>query len=176
MQLSHVLSDLYRDFRKNVPRHRIFTTKVCIANMHPTITRKTMQRHRVLAAKGCIANRKPAITGKICNDTGYSPQKSVSRTGKPALPAKFCSDTDFSAQKSVSRAAALSFRIERVCRGQGGFKRVGRMETVCRVRYRWASGRLQVDFKRQTSQQAPPCGISQKDKGCGQGGGRSRQP
>ena len=34
----------------------------------------------------------------------------------------------------------------------------------------------EVDFKRQASQQAPPCGISQKDKGCGQGGGRSRRP
>ena len=112
-------------------RHSFFGSKVCIANMHPTITRKTMQRHRVLAAKGCIANRKPAITGKICNDTGYSPQKSVSRTGKPALPAKFCSDTGFSAQKSVSRAAALSFRFERVYRGQCGFK------TVYRVRRRW---------------------------------------
>ena len=42
-----------------------FGTKVCIANMHPAITRKTMQRHRVLAAKGCIANRKTVITGKI---------------------------------------------------------------------------------------------------------------
>ena len=46
-------------------RHSFFGTKVCIANMHPTITRKTMQRHRVLAAKGCIANRKTVITGKI---------------------------------------------------------------------------------------------------------------
>ena len=34
----------------------------------------------------------------------------------------------------------------------------------------------EVDFKRQTSQQAPPCGILQKDKGCGQEGGRSRRP
>ena len=65
MQLSPAPSALYRNSCENVPRHRIFATKVCIANMHPTITRKTMQRHRVLAAKGCIANRKTVITGKI---------------------------------------------------------------------------------------------------------------
>ena len=34
----------------------------------------------------------------------------------------------------------------------------------------------EVDFMRQASQQEPPCGISQKGKGCGQGGGRSRRP
>ena len=33
--------------------------------MHPTITRKTMQRHRVFGSKVCIANRKTGITGKI---------------------------------------------------------------------------------------------------------------
>lgn len=73
-------------------------------------------------------------------------------------------------------AATQTFRLERVCREQGGFKRVCRMETVCRVRYRWASGRLQAGSMRQASQQEPPCGISQRDKGCGRGGGRSRQP
>ena len=165
-----------RHYWQNLQRHRVFATKECIANRKTGITGKILQRHRLFGSKECVANRKPAITGKICNDTGYSPQKSVSRTEKPSLQAKFCSDTDFSAQKSVSRAAALSFRIERVCRGQGGFKRVCRMETVCRVRYRWASGRLQAGSMRQASQQEPPCGISQKDKGCGQGGGQSRRP
>ena len=50
------------------------------------------------------------------SDTVFFGTKCVSRTEKPSLPAKFRSDTGFSAQKNVSRAAALSFRIERVCR------------------------------------------------------------
>ncbi len=102
VQLSHVPSDLYRDFRKNIPRHRIFSTKVCIANMHPAITRKTMQRHRVLAAKGCIANRKPSLQAKFCSDTGFSPQKCVSRTEKRHY--------------RQNSAATQIFRLKRVCR------------------------------------------------------------
>ena len=70
-----------RHYRQNLQRHRIFATKVCIANMQPDLTRKTLQRHRVFATKACIANRKAVITRKICSDTGYSPQKSVSRAG-----------------------------------------------------------------------------------------------
>ncbi len=46
-------------------RHSFFGSKVCIANMHPTITRKTMQRHRIFGSKECVANRKPVITSKI---------------------------------------------------------------------------------------------------------------
>ena len=62
-QLRLYLRSIYRSDSRQ--RHSFFGTKVCIANMHPTITRKTMQRHRVLAAKGRIANRKTIITGKI---------------------------------------------------------------------------------------------------------------
>lgn len=120
-------------------RHSFFGTKVCIANMHPTITRKTMQRHRVLAAKGCIANRKTVITGKILQRHRFFGSKECVASG--------C--TVISDRKSVSRTVWVQNSVSR---------------------------EKEVDFMRQASQQEPPCGISQKDKGCGQGGGRSRRP
>jgi hypothetical protein len=120
-------------------RHSFFGTKVCIANMHPTITRKTMQRHMVLAAKGCIANRKTGITGKILQRHRLFGSKECVASG--------C--TVISDRKSVSRTVWVQNSVSR---------------------------EKEVDFMRQASQQEPPCGISQKDKGCGQGGGRSRRP
>jgi hypothetical protein len=113
------------------------------------------QRHSFLAQKCVSRTCTPPLHAKRCSDTGYSARKCVSLTEKPALPAKFCSDTVYSPQKSVSRTGWVQ-------------KSVWHGNSVSRA--------MQVGFVRQTSQQEPPCGISQKGKGCGQGGGRSRRP
>lgn len=57
VQLSPAPSALYRDSCENVPRHRVFAIKECIANMQPALTGKTLQRHRVFVTKECIADR-----------------------------------------------------------------------------------------------------------------------
>ena len=117
------------------------------------------QRHRVLAAKGCIANRKTGITGKILQRHRLFGSKVCIADRKPVITnEKLQRHRVFATKECVA-------------------DRVGSKECVawkqCAAR---DTGGLQAGSMRQTSQQAPPCGISQKDKGCGQGGGRSRRP
>ena len=57
--------------RKTLQRHRVFATKVCIANRKTVITGKILQRHRLFGSKECVAS----------GCTVISDRKSVSRTG-----------------------------------------------------------------------------------------------
>ena len=44
-----------RHYWQNLQRHRVFASKVCIANRKTGITGKILQRHRFFGSKECVA-------------------------------------------------------------------------------------------------------------------------